>query len=95
MHETLNGTFHVPRGDFRPKHLPPKSTAFDDIRRWRDAGVFLRVNHHFVMADREHVGRDAPSSAAVLDTQSVKTTESGGPRGYDTGEKSLPPRRRR
>src|SRR5437660_2273764 len=39
------------------------------------------------MADRERIGRDASPSAAILDSQSVKTTEAGGPRGYDAGKK--------
>jgi putative transposase len=70
-----------------PKDLPPRSTTFGDFARWRDDGLFGRINHTLVMADRERAGRHASPTAAVLDSQSVKTTESGGPRGYDAGKK--------
>lgn len=89
--EILNAIFYVLRGGISwrliPKDLPPRSTTYGYFSRWRDTGLFGRINHHLVMADRERVGREASPSAAVLDSQSIKTTESGGPRGYDAGKK--------
>jgi putative transposase len=48
--------------------------------------VFEAINHHLVMLDRERSGREASPTAAVIDSQSVKTCESGGPRGDDAGK---------
>lgn len=50
-------------------------------------GSFETMNHVLVVADRERAGREASSSAGALDSRSVKTPESGGPRSYDAGKK--------
>ena len=63
-----------------PHDLPPWQTVYYYLRRWQREGVWTHVHHALVMADRERVGREASPSAAILDSQSVRTADQRGAR---------------
>lgn len=97
MREIVNAVLFILRSGcpwrMLPDHFPPRSTVWDWFRRFRDERLFEGLGHRLVLADRERCGRPASPSAAVMDSQTARTCESGGPRGYD-GAKRIVGRKR-
>src|ERR687893_1002084 len=87
LREVLDGIFYITRGGcawrMMPTDLPPWSTCYDYFYKWRDDGTWQRLHDALRDQVRRKAGRETSPSMAIIDSQSVKTTEQGGPRGKD------------
>ena len=82
MREIVDALFYVLRSGcswrMLPHDLPPWQTVYTYFRQWRDDGTIERVHTALRQQVRLAAGREAEPSAAIIDSQSVKTTEKGG-----------------
>jgi transposase len=83
IREVMNGVMYVLSTGCQwralPKDLPPKSTVHDYLILWSCDGTLDRIHHTLYVACREQAEREASPSAAIIDSQSVKSAEKGGP----------------
>ena len=70
-----------------PKEYPKWQTVYYYFRLWRDAERFIAINDALRQKLRQRVGKNADPSAAIIDSQSVKTDEQASSKGYDAGKK--------
>jgi len=84
MREVLNAVFYLLstgcQWNALPKDLPPKTTVYDYFSLWRSDRTLLRLHQALYGQVREVSGRDASPTVAILDSQSAKAAQKGGPR---------------
>jgi transposase len=83
VRDVLNGIMYVLstgcQWRYLPKDLPPKSTVFYYFDLWNYDGTLLRIHHALYVKCREKAERETSPTACIIDSQSVKSAEKGGP----------------
>jgi transposase len=84
VREVMNGVMYVLSTGCQwraiPKDLPPRSTVFAYLDLWSYDGTLERIHHKLYVKCREQAEREASPTAAIIDSQSVKSAEKGGTR---------------